>query len=327
MQDDLSLSIIVEIFNECTEVNSSYGILYLRHFSQVETSTNLLKKSRYIEAARKKGLPTEKEALDFLLKEGMWEKEQEEEIKKKKEFVENLKTGLSKLQLPSAREKHKELIKEEENKFKKMSFDRSALIGLTAETYADKVVNRDFFESIAYFDRDFREPVLKNISYDAKETELEITKIQEEFFKKFSEKNISTAVLSPAYSAYLPFSEDIMSIFGKPLKDLSNFQLRLCSFGRTFLNIFKNSPKEIPEYIAKDPELLLEFAESLRNERKGSDKKASQGDGGSVMFGATKADIEAVKKEHEDAVTLDEALNKEGKSGLNMQDLMKMHGV
>ena len=118
-----------------------------------------------------------------------------------------------------------------------------------------------------------------------------------------------------------------MSIFGKPLKDLSNFQLRLCSFGRTFLSVFKNSPKEIPEYIAKDPELLLEFAESLRNERKGSDKKASQGDGGSVMFGATKSDIEAVKKENEDAVTLDEALNKEGKSGLNMQDLMKMHGV
>ena len=107
--------------------------------------------------------------------------------------------------MPSQREKHKELIQFEEKNLRDISLERAELIGLTAEKYAEKKVNRDFFESIAYFDVDFKNPVLHNLEYDNRETERIINEVQDDFFNKFRDANISKAALSNAYSPYLSF--------------------------------------------------------------------------------------------------------------------------
>lgn len=325
-KDDLSIALIAEIFNEYSVIQSDIGELYLRHFNQIDATSILIKQEIYAKKAEQDGLPTEENSLKFLIEEGMWDEEKEKEIQKKEDFLNNLKKSTSKISLPSQRENHKSLIKKEQEKLDKLTKERDGLIGLTAEKFAQKKSNRDFFESIVFFDKEFKKPVLENIEYDAKDIEIEITKIQSKFFEKFSEANISKAVLSTAYSLYFPFSDDIQAIFGKPLREMTTFQLKLANYGRTFLNIFKNSDKEIPDNVARDPELLIEFAESLKNSRKGG-TKSTEGDGGSMVFGATDDDVKRIKSEEEDAVTLHEALNKEGKQGLNMQDLMKMHGV
>ena len=94
--------------------------------------------------------------------------------------------------------------------------------------------------------------------------------------------------------------------------------------GRYYLSIFKNCSKKIPENIAKDPDLLISFYESSREDKKSTN--ASSGSGGSTHFGATKSDIETIKKEDESVVDLSDEIKKEG-GHLNMEQLMKLHGV
>jgi hypothetical protein len=98
----------------------------------------------------------------------------------------------------------------------------------------------------------------------------------------------------------------------------------LISFGRYFLNIFKNSQKEIPENVAKDPELLVNFYQNQKTER--PQTKSQHGEGGSAYFGANEEDIETLKSDNERAVNLSEEVKKRGGS-LNMQEMMKLHGV
>ena len=116
-----------------------------------------------------------------------------------------------------------------------------------------------------------------------------------------------------------------MGLFGTPLKNLTAFQLKMLTYARTFLNIFKNSQKEIPESIAKDPELLISHYEAQKNNAQPKGK-GSEGDGGTTYFGANKDDIRQMKAEDEEAIDLSKAVESSGGS-MNMQDLMKLHGI
>ena len=75
MQDDFFIELIADIFNEYSIVENSLGTIYLKHFNQIRTTSNLSRKKIYVEAARKRGLPSEQDALDYLVKEEMWDLE------------------------------------------------------------------------------------------------------------------------------------------------------------------------------------------------------------------------------------------------------------
>jgi len=323
-QNDLA-DLIVEIFDGVTVLNSSFGPIYVKHFHQLDTRKILSQRDIYLEQAKKRGLILEKDALDSLIKDEMWDLESENEIQKKITFIENLKKSTSKINIPSKRENHRKLIENEKNKLAELSFERESLLGLTAEKYVDKKVNKEFFESLVFDGPDLKNRVFDSIDYSERKKLSELSEMESVFFKRMSEKNISTAVLSPFYSPYLAYSEDPMGLFGIPLKDLTAFQLKMLTYARSFLNIFKNSQKEIPESIAKDPELLMSHYEAQKNNAQPKGR-GSEGDGGSTYFGANKDDIEQMKAEDEDAVDLSKAVEDSGGS-MNMQDLMKLHGI
>jgi hypothetical protein len=323
--NDLS-EVIGEIFKEKTVVRCGFGNIYFKHFDQLESRSILSKKNIFIEEAVSKGLETEKQSLDRLIKEGFWEEEKENQVKKKLELIERMTEGLTKIQLPSKRDQHKKLIKAEEKSLEKLTVERKKLMGLTAESFAESKVNKTFFDSITFLDEDFKIPAFKNLDYDEREKEIEILKLQSNFFEKFSDENISKSALCPFFSPYLNFCEDVLGLFGKPAKDLTAFQLKLLTYGRTFLNIFKNSQKKIPQYVAKDPELLLEFWESQTNQTQQKRTKASEGDGATTYFGATERDLEEVKQEGEEVISLKDQVKKQGGT-LDMEQMMKLHGV
>ena len=247
-------------------------------------------------------------------------------IQEKKKFIENLNRSLNSIKIPSQRDAHKKLIKLEERKLIKMSLERESLIGLTAEKYVDKKVNKEFFEELIFMDQDLKVSPFDDFDYSDSPKIREISLLESAFFKRMSDVNISKAVLSPFFSPYIAYAEDVLGMFGKPLKDLTAFQLKALTYARSFLNIFKNSHKEIPEHVAKDPELLMDFYEAQKNQGQQKQTKASDGDGGTTYFGANKQDIEQIKKENEDAVVLGEEIKKKGGS-LNMKQMMELHGL
>ena len=102
--------------------------------------------------------------------------------------------------------------------------------------------------------------------------------------------------------------------------------MRLTSYSRTFLNIFKNSQKTIPEYITKDPELLIQFWEAQREGSNKRPSKASEGSGGTTHFGANQQDLQTMAESDEDVVSLSKEIKSKG-GKLTMEQMMKLHGV
>jgi hypothetical protein len=149
--------------------------------------------------------------------------------------------------------------------------------------------------------------------------------LQLKFFEKFSDSNISRLILSDSFSPIFQYIENPEMLFGKKIFELTAFQMKTCSYGRSFLNIFKNATKEIPDYVAKDPDLLIEFYESQKHDSK-KQTKARQGEGGTTYFGANRRDINALASDDEKPVSLSEEIKKRG-GKLDMQEMMKLHGV
>ena len=320
--DDLA-DIIVEVFDGFSILDSSLGPIYIKHFHQLDTRKILGKRKLYIAKAEERGLSTEKSILKMLIEDDMWDDESEKEIQDKKKFIENLKNSLSKILLPSKKKEHTKLIDLEINKLNTLSFEREKLIGLTAEKYAERKVNKDFFESLLFLDEEFKTSPFDDLDYQDIETAKELADLEGQFFNRMNDGNISKAVLSPFFGPYMPYSEDVINMFGEPLKNLTAFQLKMISYSRSFLNIFKNSQKDIPDHVAKDPDLLIDFYNSQKTENKG--KNNGEADA-TTYFGADKDDIQQLKAEDQDAITLGDAIKKKGGS-LNMKDMVELHGL
>lgn len=324
MNNDRNLEIVSEILQGVTVVRGSFGSLYLKHLSQFEQREVLSQSKIFEKEAISKGLPTEKQGLQDILDQDMWSLDNENLIKNLKKEIDDLKLSSSQVFLPSQQKQFLDQSKKKERELLSLESEKSQLIGLTSEKYARNKVQKTIVSKILFYDRKFNKGVYENLYLNENMKEAELFKLQKDFFEKFEDSNISQAVLSDYFSMYLPFCEDVMGVFGKPLADLTSYQLKLISFGRYFLNIFKNSQKEIPDNVAKDPELLISFYQNQRNER--SKTKAQSSEGGSAYFGASKQDLEDIKSNDERAIDLNEEVKKQGGS-LNMEQMMKLHGV
>ena len=320
--DDLA-DIIVEIFDGFSVLDSSLGPIYIKHFHQLDTRKILGKRKLYIAQAEERGLLTENSILKMLFQDGMWDDKSEKEIQEKKKFIENLKNSISKIVLPSKRKEHKKLIDLEISKLNALSLEREKLIGLTAEKYAERKVNKEFFESLLFLDEAFKTSPFEDLDYQDIETAKELTDLEGKFFNRMNDENISKAVLSPFFSPYMPYSEDVLNMFGEPLKNLTAFQLKMISYARSFLNIFKNSQNEIPDHIAKDPDLLIDFYNSQKTENNAKNKGESDA---TTYFGANSNDIEQLMNDDQEAIILTDEIKKKGGS-LNMKDMMDLHGL
>jgi hypothetical protein len=323
MNNDKNLEIVSEILEGVSIVESSFGILYFKHLSQQEQRKIVSEATLFETEAKSQGLISEKEALKDLYAQEMWSEQEENEILNFQKKIKELYSALPNEILPSKAASIKKQIESFENKLNTVQSNKDALLGLTQERYVHNKTQKSVIQNILYYDINFKKPVFEDLYVNENYKELEIYKLQRKFFTKFQDDKISKAVLSDYFSMYLPFCEDVIAVFGKPLVKLTNYQLKLISYGRYFLNIFKNTSKEIPENISKDPELLISFHQSQRSDNK---SKSKEGSGGSTYFGANEDDIKSIKNEDETVVDLSEEVKKRGGS-MNMEEMMKLHGL
>lgn len=325
MKNDDFSDLILDIFQEKTVFDVSFGRVFIKHHTQFSINKIFKDETKYRIEAEKQGLQSEKQALALLKLDGLWTEKDEAELKTKTNFVNNLKASLPKIQLPSQRDEHRKLIAKEQINLNKKEQQKRELIGITSESYSKKRVNSEFLNSITFLDEDCKKPFLNDVIYDEKEVQAEINGVHEKFMNKFSDDNISRAALCPFYSPYFGFSENPDIIFGKAMMHMTAYQLKIVNYSKSFLNIFKNCPKTIPSHVAKDPEMLIEFYESVTNEK--NKTKARSGEvGGRTMVGATQSDINQIAHDDEEGVNLGDAVKAKG-GHMNMQDLMKLHGV
>jgi hypothetical protein len=315
---------VVRGFSTATLEQDFVYIKHLTPHDQVELEEI---EEKYFEIALRKGVPTEEDMLEYLRQEGQWSNADDKFIVDKQLFIENLKNAKNKMVLKREIDKQSNLIQKETQLLEQKQIEKISLIGNTCEKYAKDRLNDFYMIKSFYVDRELSEPLFSQDKFDELDNH-DIKKVvykYNEIFESFSEESIQYTILEDFYNPYLSFAEDSMQFYGKPFCELTYNQIRLIVYTRVFKNIF-DSNENIPEGIRKDPAKLLDFGSSSREERDKAKDKLSQGDGGTIV-GAKAEDYEYLGVEKpRNAVNLHEEAKKKGGT-LNMEDLMKLHGV
>lgn len=301
--------------------------VYIKHLTphdQVELEEI---EEKYFNIALRKGVPTEEDMLAYLKDEGQWTDKDEKFIQDKELFLENLRKAKTKLVLKREIDKQAALIDKEQKLLDEKQIQKIGLIGNTCEKYAKDRLN-DFYMIKSFFaDDKLQEPLFNQDKFDELDNH-DIKKVvykYNEIFEGFSEESIQYTILEDFYNPYLSFAEDSMQFYGKAFCDLTYNQIRLIVYTRVFKNIFDMN-ENIPESIRKDPAKLLEFGSSSKEEKDKAKDKLTQGDGGTLV-GAKQEDYDYLGVEKPtNAISLHEEAKKKGGT-LNMEDLMKLHGV
>ena len=319
-----------KLLKEISDGFSVYFIGEQRCFIKHQSNSDLVDfddvYDAYFSMARKKGLPTEKEVFDNLKKEEIWSDEDDATIESQSFYVESLIKNKKNIVLKSALEQVNKQIKEAEKKLEELKNKKSSLSANSCESYALNRANDFYIVNSFYKDKSFKDPLYSTEEYEYAEVS-EVTSLvshYNNFHERFSEKSIQNLVLQDFYKIYYAFCETSRDFFGMPIMSLTNFQLNLIIYTRIFKNIFEMN-EDIPEKIKKDPEALLDFANSseAREEMK---SKFSGDKGASTIVGATKEDMEELGLKTNTGVSLAEEAKKKGGS-LSMKDLMDLSGA
>lgn len=317
-----------EIFYGCSPCEFKGSTLYVKHFSIHDQRRIDDSYASFLREAVGEGLPKEKEREKVLIEEGFWSEEKNQRIK-------DLEAGLDHL-ADSRRKSSKESwpkIDEESLKIKRelvaLRSEKFSLIGETANSYADnrsndRYVLNGFFKDeemskLAFSDEDVDDMQDSGLSA--------LKRIFSIVMSSFSDESIKKLALQDFFQSYwLAAGKNAKDFYGRPVGNLSFFQVKLANFGTMFSNLLENL-EGIPEDARKDPTKLMDYATSVQRAKTTVERAQRGGGSPSSIVGMSKQDMEAagVKSESNDILSrkLKEAKEK-GKKRLGMKDVMEM---
>jgi len=320
-----SLKEIIDGFSTCYLDDKKR---YIKHQSMSDVVDFEIVYEKHYEDARERGLPTEKEIFDNLKSEGIWNDSDEAKIETQKFYIDSLQKNKKNLYLKSAVQQINKQIEEAQKELSALVAQKEDLTSNCCERYALNRANDFYMVHSFYKDTSLTVPCFSEEEFEYIEASgiTELVKRYNEFHNKFSESNIQNLVLQDFYRIYYAFSESCVDFYGIPIVKLSNFQLNLIMYTRIFKNIFE-SHDDIPEKIKKDPEALLDFANSSEaREKIKRQMEGSDGAGASTVVGATSEDLEELGMASSSSNSIQKAAQEKGGS-LSMKDLMDLSGV
>lgn len=314
---------LTQIFDGYTRFDCDGQTLFFRHFSIRDQGNLNFTYKKYFDIAIKKGIETKEEIYKRLIDSDQWSDQEDVKISELEHYISNLKKTREQIFLPSQKEKHDNLIKEEQEKLNLLLNKKNELVSVTAETFANKVCNEEFVRLLIY--EDFN---LSKLKYNHDQFgEISIEKLN--FFnsehlkinQEISEETIQKIVLEDFFAMYISLCENPHAFFGKPVHELSVFQLKLIFYGKVFNNIFQNYD-DIPAEIRKNPEEIFKFIDRKKTREKFQSSNADKD--GSIVFGATREDLDILDPSAR-KISLSEQIAKNGGS-LSMEDMIKLMG-
>jgi hypothetical protein len=269
-------------------------------------------KQRYangLRLAAASGIKTEAEHLDDFIQKGWWSHEKENEIRTTISFIESLKKSKSKVVLPSQREGFDKEIVESQIKLNKILTEKNSIIPVTAESYAEKYYNKYFLLYSLFKDESRLTPL-----FDSEEEIGDLDdSLYEELWSSVLEKIVNFDQKSIKLVAASAFFQNVLfligkdgsasSFFGKPIVDLTVYQIDLLSNGMYYRSFIQNSTDKIPDYILSDSAALIDWIESGSSASAGAkkmmdrtpnknQKRGERSNRMSSIVGASKSDYE-----------------------------------
>jgi|694.fasta_scaffold03053_12 hypothetical protein len=309
-----------------TLINCSFGKLYFKHINISDQVLLDESKEDYLKEAKNRGIPTIEESLINLKEEGYWTDVDERAIKQEEVFLHKITEQKKNTYLKSQIDILNKQLNDSLLKINELKNKRNSYLGNTCEHYAEQRVTEEFLKFTIYKDKNldtlfYLEEEFDNINSDNLS---ELIKIYNSILNNFSDSKIQKLVLEDFFSYYMPYCEDPIHFYGKPIINLTYNQLRLILYARYFKNILSTNDK-IPENYKKDPDKLIDYVNANEKAKEKMQQKDNQA---TSIVGATKEDYKYINmdKGNTKNVSLAEEAKKKGGS-LDMKDLMKLMGV
>lgn len=324
MSEELYISIIGEVFDGYTEFIYNNKPVYLKHFNIRDQRCIHKHYEKYKSIAISKGLETEDQLLKKIKSDGIWSDDDDLKIYSLDLEIKNLKQTQSQLFLPSQKELMGVDIANKISELLLLKTKKKEIIGKTAEDYAATRSNEEMLRYFLFEDEGFE----KNLFNEEEFSEIEDYELtflinkQNEIAERLSELNLQKSVLRPFFSMYMSSCENLNHFYGKPVIQLSIYQLKTAIFAKMFYNIFQYV-EDIPDNIKDDPEKLLSYSDLQRNKGK-KGQMIKDDSAASAVFGATSEDMKSISK-NTNTVSLKDELDKNG-GKLNMEQMMKLAG-
>lgn len=327
MSEEEYIAIVGEIFDGYTEFFFKGEPVYLKHFSIRDQRYIHKYYNKYKNIAVNKGIPTEEEALNQLKQDDLWSSNDDHKISSIELELNNLKDSLLNTILPSQKKVLQENINERQKELNILKIKRKEVVGTTAEDFANTRANEEFIRYILFKDQELKEHLFTEEQFgDLDDEDVAILlKQNSSCSNRLNEELIQESVLRDFFNMYLSQTEDVSSFYGKPIVQLSVYQLKLALYARVFYNIFQYND-DIPNGIKKDPSALLRFAESKRSggNNKVLSKVKDKNSGATTLFGATKEDLQEIIPDAP-TISLSDHIKNSGGT-LSMEDMIKLMG-
>ena len=328
-ESNLKLTFI-DILKGFSKTNYEKHDLYIKHNTTINSGDIDYKKQDFEKRAIQSGLPTKKEKEKYLIKENLWSLDKNEKIDKIKKNISSLRQTKNKVFKIEDIKYINKSIEQEEKDLKALLHEFTELLGFTVEDYANKKINEYFMFISVYKDINLNEKFFSQEEFEELEN-FDITKLVFIYNKvniKFSEQNLKKIALSSFYLNLFNLSpENPYYLYGKPIIDLTFYQMEIFSFARYFKNIVSNSKHSPPEDYYNDPDKLIEWLETGKNADEMIEKNDTQKTDGTVstsIIGAKKEDLAKIGAD-KNVISLHDVAEKKG-GVLTMEDLMKLHG-
>lgn len=306
-----------------------FGDLKIKHINNYDSAKTDIKNNYYFEKAVSQGLPKREEKLEYLIKEKLWDPEKDKEADRLKEMLKGMNRTKSKLFLQAQIDAIKKDIVDNEIKLSNILAEKESVIGFTAEEYANRRIN-EYYMHISILDEEGKQLFGENEFDELEQDQVnDIMRVYEKNNRKFKAEILKKISLADFFTNIFYLCEDnVFNFYGKPVIDLTFYQIEIYSYGRYFKSIIQNSEEKIPDQIVEDPDKLIEWAESSKNVKEVLEKTSGDAESGaSSIMGATKQDLEkAGIDQNQDVIDLSQKAQEKG-GRLTMEDMMKLHGV
>lgn len=321
--------ILADIIRGYTHVEESeFGPFFIKHLNNFDIADIDSVYSLYFEKAKSKNILTNKEKIEFLIKNDIWSKKEEDKLKDYKKTLDQYDLNKSNEFVKSKRDIWKDEIEKLQKDINKLEIKRANLMGDTAESFASKKANEEHIILSFYKDKEFKRNLFSRQEFNEFDNKIiskiiELLKINTE---KFNPRNLIKISLSPSYlNMFNLSSESIYEFYGKPVIQLSFYQMDVWGSARRFQQDLSQFPN-IPKDIQSDPDKLIEYIELNKNYKKAfPDKDNEEGGGGVSIVGANKEDLEILGMTPDNTFNFDKELKKAG-GKLGMEKILTLQG-
>ncbi len=267
-----SLTVLRRAFADICRGYSSttyHGVpLYIRHLSHLEHIGYDDVQAGYEEEGRQRGGMTEASKMAELKATGQWTDAKDKAIARQQDAVSRFEDTIRNTPQPSVAQSMAQQCEGERAKLRQLVDERSYLLGMTVEVYAQRMLNDHYVLTNLFADAQLAQPRFGAEGFNQLSPEEvdELLEVYHGAIDACGDGNLRQLAIQELFTSYWNVCGDNASTFyGRPVYQMTYYQIRLASIARYFKSILEGvDMTKLAPGMRGDPDAIERFYTSQR---------------------------------------------------------------